>query len=722
MNKISILLLSIAISIGLKAQNTSDAGIIEAYTKSAKLSVSSGINMEFVRDGKTDSFWESDNALPNHYISSREQNLFLNSANYECEGVPTQYLMAFDGNTDSKAIINKRDTKIKLYISNSVKFISIKFNITDTLLLRLHFNNGNIIEKYYGPDGNYQLHSIEITNNHLLKEISLHNNSDYQLFELAAVNSDIIEWVKFDFNKPIEIGYLLSRHLNWDGVNSIEVLYSNNKIDWVKIQNLNPNTVTTVPVLIMPEIYAQFLLIRFYLKVKPYNKATLREFAAYNKYGPFGEPFSAVSSNTSWSESFGINTIWGWGYGIPSSKLSNDDGSALFSRISKYARSYHRLDWDIEKPGDTPDFIMREQNIDSLRTPWLNWNEEYGIWKNNGFSIDACILFNNDYFPEDKWFNPYSQAKEYGNYFGEFFGKYKQLIEIVEVGNEPWGYSKPLYKEILNGISDGIKQADPQMIVLPCGLQAFDKYFDHNNYLPDFLGDNTNIDGLNTHIYSYIYDELGTRVAINPEDPRSDTWSVNNLRKWALANNYPDNIYVTEFGFDSDGGGDDCTHSNCISEFEQAIYGVRQAMIFSRLGVKKFYWYFYVNVDGNSILHNRSGLLSSYKTGFRKKLSFDAFEITREILGDLYFSEVILENDEVYCYSFADRKGDTKALVAWRPTSKRHEETRWIDIPIRANIKNATVITDSSMPVAYKIEIKKIKIALSGIPVIILLR
>lgn len=718
----SIILFILFFGFGVNAQIAPDAGLIIPFTTTAKLSVSSGINMEFVRDGKTDSFWESNNALPLNYISSKEQNLFLNNANFECEGVQTRYMLAFDGNTDSKANIDKGQTKIKLYTRNPVKFISIKYYTIDTLLLKLHFANGDIIEKKYDPTGNYKLHSIEIENDLLLKEITIHNNSDYQLFELAAINTDIIEWVKFAFDRPTAVGYISSRHLNWDGINSIEILYSNNEVDWVKFKDLNPRAIAHIPILIEPEIYAQYLLIRFFLTPKPYNKATLREFAAYNSYGPFGKPENALPADNSWSESFGINTIWSWGYGIPSSMLKNDAGSSMFSSISSLARSYHRLDWDIEKPGDTPDFILRDQKSNSVRSKWLNWDEEYSIWKLNGFETDACILFNNDYFPEEKWAMPYKQAKKYGNEFGDYFGRKRKLIKLVEVGNEPWEYSKPLYKEILKGMSDGIKEIVPQMTVIPCGLQAYNKYFNHNNYLPDYLDNNVNVDGLNAHIYSYIFDDQGIRIAINPEDPRSETWSVNNLKKWASANNYPDAVYVTEFGFDSDGGDEDCTHSNCISELEQAIYGIRQAMIFYRLGVKQFYWYFYANVDGESIMHNRSGLVSSYKAGFKKKLSFKAFEIVNENLNDLYFSGIVIETDEVYCYSFADENGNPKAIVAWRPTSENHYETKWVDIPYSANIYNAITVIDKSQSVSYKREINKLKIALSGIPVIVLLR
>ena len=106
-------------------------------------------------------------------------------------------------------------------------------------------------------------------------------------------------------------------------------------------------------------------------------------------------------------------------------------------------------------------------------------------------------------------------------------------------------------------------------------------------------------------------------------------------------------------------------HSECVTELEQAIYGIRGAMFFMRLGVDRLTWYFFANGKGG--LYSRSGLLSSVKTGFQEKQSFHAFQKLIELLGDKYFLEAIQENDEAWVYKFGDANGSTTHLVAWRP-------------------------------------------------------
>jgi hypothetical protein len=159
-----------------------------------------------------------------------------------------------------------------------------------------------------------------------------------------------------------------------------------------------------------------------------------------------------------------------------------------------------------------------------------------------------------------------------------------------------------------------------------------------------------------------------------------------------------------------------------VSELEQAIFGLRQAMIFYRLGVEKFYWYFYADVDWESIMHNRSGLCSAYKNGFQKKLSFHAFEFVFKHLGNLYFSGVVNETDDYYCYSFSDKDGNTKALIAWRPTSTGHKKTKWVEIPFAAQVKSINSVVEPDKNISYKREARKLKIALSGVPVVVMLR
>lgn len=705
----------------INAQVVRDAGLIVSPIANAVLTASSGTNIELIRDGNPETFWESGNALPNNYISSREQNLFLNDENFEVQPNANKYIMAFDGNSDSKAEIEKGITKIKLYNKRSIKFLSLKLNTNSEVLMQIVFSSGKVIENKYTTQNNFTFQNLEIDENTIVKEIVFQSSENFQLFELAAVDKDIMEWIKFEFPSPVEIGVIMSRHLNSQDVDSIQLLYSNNNTDWVKLSNLNPRAIAFVSMRINPEIYARYLKISIFIKPVPYKKASLREFAIYDRYGQFGKPLDAAKSTNTWGESFGVNAIWGWGYGVSSKQIGKNDGAAKFSRLTKLVRSYHRLDWDIAKPGKTAEFLLREKSIDSINNKWLNWKEEYGIWNSNGMQIDACILFNNDYFPESGWNNAFYQARKYGEEFAGFFMN-NGLVSLVEIGNEPWDYRSSLYAEILKGMSTGIKNTSKSFKVIPCALQAYDKYLSFNNYVSDYLLPNNDIDGLNTHIYSYIFNEKGERVAINPEDPRSETWSVNNLKKWAVANNYLPDIYITEFGFDSDGGGDDCIHSNCVSEYEQAIYGLRQALIFYRLGVKEFYWYFYANVDWNSILHNRSGLVSKYSSGFQEKLSFNVFERTFVVLKDMKFNDIVLENDEIYCYSYINENTNEEVLIAWRPTSENHKEIKWVDIPLKKNVKSIIEVTKPETKVSYKKEINKLKIALSGTPLIIILR
>ena len=717
--KVTIILILIFNIYFLNAQVDRDAGIVVSPIADAIISVSSGNNIEYLRDGNPETFWESGNALPDNYIRSREQNLFLNDENFEV--TTNKYIMAFDGNPDSKAEVEKGITKIKLYNRRPIKFLSLKLNTNSEVRMQIIFSNGQVIERKYNKQDNYILQNFEITEESAVKEITFQCAENFQLFELAAIDKNITEWIKFEFTSPVEIGVIMSRHLNSDGVDSIQLLCSNNNVDWTKISNLNPKAIAIVSMRVNPEIYAKYLKIIYFIKPILYKKASLRELAIYDQYGQFGIPDSATKTPNTWKESFGVNTIWSWGYKVSSKQIGRNEGSARFSKLTNLVRSYHRIDWDIAKPGDTPEFILRETSTYSIKNKWLNWKEEYGIWKTNGLQIDACVLFNNEYFPESGWNNAYYQARQYGEEFAGFFMD-KELVSLVEVGNEPWDYSSSLYAEILKGMTTGIKNTSKKFKVIPCGLQAYDKYLDLNNYISNYILPNNDIDGLNTHIYSYIFNEKGERVAINPEDPRSETWSVNNLKKWATANNYLSDIYVTEFGFDSDGGGDDCIHSNCVSEYEQAIYGLRQALIFYRLGVKQFYWYYYANVDWNSILHNRSGLVSNYTSGFQEKLSFKVFENVFNVLKDMKLSAIVLENEEVYCYSYINENTNEEVMIAWRPTSENHKDINWVDIPLKKNVKSIIDITNPETKISYKKEINKLKIALSGTPLIITLR
>jgi hypothetical protein len=65
-------------------------------------------------------------------------------------------------------------------------------------------------------------------------------------------------------------------------------------------------------------------------------------------------------------------------------------------------------------------------------------------------SIDASIQFGNSSWPQSIWPDPYNNAYTYGKNFASNFGpSHKNLITLVEVGNEPWDYNADFYVQVI---------------------------------------------------------------------------------------------------------------------------------------------------------------------------------------------------------------------------------------------------------------------------------
>lgn len=77
---------------------------------------------------------------------------------------------------------------------------------------------------------------------------------------------------------------------------------------------------------------------------------------------------------------------------------------------------------------------------------WVNWDYVYqSILLRNYTFVDVSIQFLNSnqsgetQFSQPKWTNPYKNAYVYGLGFAEHFGpSHLNLIQSVEIGNEPW--------------------------------------------------------------------------------------------------------------------------------------------------------------------------------------------------------------------------------------------------------------------------------------------
>lgn len=726
MKNYSLLVFLVLFSHFAFAQWNPDAGLIIPHTIGADVSVSSGTNPISIVDGNPNSYWESSSPLPDNYVSRRDLNIFLVGTKYTFDPANQFATNAVDGVISSKSEIFSGNFEIIFNKPETISQLSIKFNTRETINIKVVTQN-SILDYYYSTEDNYGLKTIPFSKNEKVLSIKMESIDSFEIFEIAGLYKLPEEEVLFDLKKNVVIGWIGSRHFNGNGVKSISVFVSSDKRTWKEVVELNPKATSFVSRLVTPEVVARYVKVKFVLEPRNYQKAKLHEFEIYDRYGPFGKPPEATRSNTTYGESFGVNAIWGWGYSVPSEKLPEQTGPELFNKVAKLARNYHSLNWDIKKPGQNPNYSNMEMGNGTKATPWVNWFTEYNTWIKAGFSIDACIMFNNQHFHDSLWLKPETESYEFGKYFGSYFLKAKKLTSVVEIGNEPWEYSLPVYKKVLAGMSRGLSENSSSIKILPCATQAFIKENELGNYISRFIDkENTKfISGLNTHIYSYINDLDGQKIAVNPEDPRSETWSVVNLMRFSKENLNSIPVYVTEYGYDSRGGGDDCTHSVCLSEIDQAIYGTRMTMILYRLGIEEFYWYYYANVDYTSFMHNRSGLLSSYSKGFEKKLSFKAFEVLQNQLGDYYFDHIIMENENAYIYAFSDSSGKIKRIVAWRPTSGNHAENEWIEFPCSKAITDAYFVVDdknNQKKPSYVRTVNNLKINLSGIPVVIIVK
>lgn len=706
------------------SQWNENAGLIPSLLEKSTISSSSGANYQALIDGNMDTYWESSNPLPTGYLVDKRLNVMRNSEAYLVSPKGASLALAVDGNTDTKAAIVSKVISFQFLKPEKVSWVHLKINTNEpvTIVMKTKSQQQQIV---YSNTESYQVKSIELNPADPLLGISLMCNSPYDLFELGMIADNPVEFLVFDMGQPQKVGWISTRHFNGDGVSDINLLGSSDGKNWSPISALHPQATAFIPIIIQPEIVIRYLKVEFALLQRPYQKAMLMEIAAYDRFGPYGPPPKAKPATKSFSESMGINAFWGWGYSVYSDLLKDNQGPYFFFQAANLVRNYHRIDWDIDNPQQTPAFNHEKTGGNLSGSQWMNWDREYVLWKKVGFTIDAVITFDKTSFSDKVWLNPLSEAKNYGFAFATHFVTNKAFISSIEIGNEPWEYNGAIYQDVLKGMSSGMKKADPAVPIFPCAVQAYDRGLSLNNYISKYVTPQSGllVDGLNTHIYSYIFVEDGKRRAINPEDARSEVWSMNNLSRFRDVNMPGKQLVVTEFGYDSEGGGEDCTHDECITEQEQAFYGTRMALMLYRLGADAFYWYFFANVDYLSMLHNRSGLTSSYSGGFAPKSSFFAFKKLKEKLGHLYFNKVVMENSTAYVYAFADSTGKVKMLIAWRPTSENHDKALWINIPFKArNVKAEYLISaesDAEEIPSYSMQTSVIRMALSGNPVLI---
>ncbi|XP_060572705.1 uncharacterized protein LOC132730739 [Ruditapes philippinarum] len=704
-----------------------DAGLIKSYTKLHNVTVqaSSGSHPENVIDSNDNTNWVSAHCLPSGYLNRNDVNIIFGacktgaclSSGNSGNGLGD----ATDGNPYTAAHVQKNGSSaflsVDLVNSQVLQIISVGGVFPSPTHLYVYettkFGFQKHLLKTYTSTDNYKNINIPGTN-FTVNKLELVSDSGFTVKDIGAIGENgCTEHITVDLGHERRVGTIRTRH--WAGSNAAIKLVlktSTNGHIWNMVADLDPNAVHAVTSRFRPADI-RYITLEYKVHMVNYKKVYCFEVDAWDENGIWGPEIAAKPQVNTFREMLGVNGIWGWGTKSYSDKLGPNEGPLLYSEVASHARNYHNLVWDVTDPDLDPEYDAMAAGHGTQAMWWLNWDTEYRAWNAANLTVDISIQFTNKTVPESKWNTPEQSAFHYGQQVAKHFGSVhgNGLVQAVEVGNEPWDYNAAFYASVLKGMASGLKSMDNKLIVIPGTFQAEDK--DHENtyigtrVLPEVAD---NIDVINCHTYSFINDDAGIRKGTYPENKLSTFNNIRPITRWRDTNTPNKPIWVTEWGWDSYGVGEQCRGTECVSERAQAVYAVRGLLLLARSNIEKATWYFYANTDCDT-LFCRSGLTSSHNNNFQKKAVFYTFQKFLQYVGNTYFLGVIQENDNGFVYALSDRPHaclenasvsdllqHASHVIGWLPVdiSNKNSRQTTLQLPAETQVSFAWRITGSS--------------------------
>jgi hypothetical protein len=692
----------------------------------------------------------------------------------------------------------------KLPTAKKVRLISMRAYCDAPMTIYVFKNDTDSIKIDTAARQKYNIQRFVISDTAYQKfsKIKIYAPISMNVYEVAATN--LQEWVTVDFGTPKSVSAIISKY--WSGytaldkfVEKTEIWAGNDTTALTFIDTVPVAGITTVNKMLNTPLLARYIRVAHSIKpttIADYKSVSFYEIDAYDQNGVYGAPPTAQASNVKIRDFVGINTVLGWerktyiSYTkcwVDSLRLPDntgyirkgwDEGPRLYKRLGVWSRNYHFLPWDVKDkdPDNAITFpIKYNMMADTITTPavltpteqycgtystgllqenWLNWDHDYRYWRREGLKIHAAVNFDDIQIDnagvESIWNNHLLAADSIGAQYARHFGPKpigNGMVDVMEVGNEPWRTSAGNYSKILRGMVKGAKKANPTIQITPCALQATVKRLDSStpwlkNYIgtriPQTLADS--LDGLNTHIYSYLTQPNGSEVGTYPEHPESSFREILNFVRWRNTNMPTKPVYVTEYGWDSgpkDNSVNGCNFSECVDTTSHAYYNVRATMMLTRYGVARAICYFHANHNSayrvnptDTLIYSnqkftRSGLQYRYysfnKTNtdnqnytnqwlasYVPKKAFYAMEEFRTLLGDASFLSVAKEDSGAYIYFFGDAATNTVTHVAaWSPILGTSTATSTIDVTLPVNVAPARAwyIKGSFIPATKKLNI-----------------
>ena len=333
--------------------------------------------------------------------------------------------------------------------------------------------------------------------------------------------------------------------------------------------------------------------------------------------------------------------------------------------------------------------------------------------------------FPNKWYTREEWgWNDESIQENAFNYFKGFAASFCPadtskdcVVDVLEVGNEPWGDNTPGragYHAILRGAVQAFKAVygeDKSKWRMKISAAALDARFACHNapnqyvheMIPNDAGVKDYIDYLNVHNYAFTKTPCGVEVddlklEYTPESPNGGFLALKNMDEWRRRNGMEHaRINITEFGWNSDK--EECNFG--VGEINQAAYIMRANLVASRFGIHKVFNYPLIdlpkvyNVEKARLesvetpLYCTTGLIA---TGGKKKLSFYATETMVKKLAGKNFIKAISENytqeGQVFTFLLGEYDSQTKEskpthIVAWRASNLGTSDNSSRDYPKR---------------------------------------
>lgn len=305
----------------------------------------------------------------------------------------------------------------------------------------------------------------------------------------------------------------------------------------------------------------------------------------------------------------------------------------LYHPVCNLVRDYHPVAWDLAKePEVLPPFPLAKNKVD--------WSKVYGSWKEQGWNIDVCLMFESVERPA--WKELAKETESYGQAFAKEFGPSgaRKLVDSVEIGNEPGAWSDADYSTVFQNMAKGLRAGDPQLKIATCNLTTgksgkYDKSVSCVEKFTDLF------DVLNVHSYAQL-EGWPTWKRSFPEDPKLSKYlqDVDALCKWRDAHAPGKPVWLTEFGYDSstvppEPKGDFAKWVGVTDE-QQAQWLVRSLLVFSATPVDRAYIYFFNDNDTPQV-HGSSGITRH----FQPKPSYYALSHLQLALGEYRFRRIV---------------------------------------------------------------------------------